>query len=100
MKVRVIRVSGEEEEHEFPLVSGRRALEKIYELIDCKTIDVVTLTFHSGQPSLVMVVDDEGYAKEKPVNPKATQLYHQRCKPGVTHQIVGDVALVNDSVFA
>lgn len=36
----------------------------------------------------------------KPVNAKATELYHAVCKPGTTHQIVGDVAIVNDEDFA
>jgi hypothetical protein len=32
----------------------------------------------------------------KPVNQKATELYHAVCKPGTTHQIVGDVIIIHD----
>lgn len=48
----------------------------------------------------VMLVDDEGYAKELPVNEKATALYLERCYPGTTHQILGDVVIVPDDDFA
>jgi hypothetical protein len=36
----------------------------------------------------------------KPVNPKATALYHAICKPGTLHSIHGDVAIVHDGDFA
>lgn len=62
----------------------------------------------------VMLADDLGYETEtiehgpgryelrptkarKPVNPKATALYHGICRPGTTHAIVGDVAIVVDA---
>jgi hypothetical protein len=32
----------------------------------------------------------------KPVNPRATELYLALCRPGETHQIVGDVAILHD----
>jgi len=60
----------------------------------------------------VMLVDDNGYETEavprdfgvelvckrarKPLNQAATRLYHSVCRPGTTHQIVGDVAIVWD----
>jgi hypothetical protein len=64
-----------------------------------------------------MIVDDNGYDTKtidhgggrfeikttrarKPVNEKATKLYWSVCRPGTTHQIVGDVAIVNDADFA
>ncbi len=74
----------------------------------------------------VMLVDDNGYDVEevdlglkpgpaggqpmqtyrrvpirarKPVNEAATRIYHGVCKPGTTHQIVGDVAIVRDADF-
>jgi len=36
----------------------------------------------------------------KPVNDKATELYHSICKPSATHQIAGDVAVAWDKDFA
>jgi hypothetical protein len=78
----------------------------------------------------VMFVDDDGYETEivdhgsgpvvlngvtlpvavhmerkatharKPMNAKATELYHAICKPGTTHAIVGDVAIVDDEDLA
>jgi len=47
----------------------------------------------------VMIVDDAGHQKGLPVNAAATALYHARCLPGTTHQIVGDVVIVPDSDF-
>jgi len=38
-------------------------------------------------------IDDAGHEKRRPVNVKATELYLSICKPGTTHQIVGDVAI-------
>ncbi len=48
-----------------------------------------------------MAVDDLGHVRvpPKPVNAKATQLYHANCLPGTTHQIVGDVVIVLDDDF-
>ena len=36
----------------------------------------------------------------KPINEKATALYHANCRPGTTHQIVGDVVIVPDEDYA
>jgi hypothetical protein len=35
----------------------------------------------------------------KPVNQKATALYHAVCRPGTLHQIHGDVVIVSDRDF-
>ncbi len=43
-----------------------------------------------------MYVDDLGHQRRRPVNAKATALYHGVCIPGTTHQIVGDVAIVRE----
>jgi hypothetical protein len=81
-------------------------------LIGAATLDSVNL--RNGQ---VMFVDDNGWETEcvehapghielrptkarKPINVKATAIYHGVCIPGTTHQIVGDVAIVNDRDFA
>lgn len=91
MRVLVIRIDGREETHE---VMPQTVLMEIYQLIGCDTVDTVNL--RDGQ---LMLVDDNGYVFDKPVNPKATALYHAVCVPGTTHAIVGDVAIVRDEDF-
>jgi hypothetical protein len=88
---RVIRVDGSEE-----LVSERPSLAKIYRDIGCTCIDTVTLTRNAHGPDIIMLVDDEGMIINKPVNPKATALYHSVCRPGAVYGIHGDVALIHD----
>lgn len=109
MNVTIIRTSGATEEHDLPR-SG--AIGEIEKLIGAALLDQVNL-----RDGRVMFVDDNGYESEtvdhgggrfelrhtiarKPVNPEATKLYHGVCRPGTTHQIVGDVAIVFDRDFA
>lgn len=114
MKVQIIRTDGREEEHEVP--HDAQLWRRIEELIGAQGTDGVNL-----RDGRVMFVDDYGYETEtvehpatedralvielrcvkplKPVNPKATAIYHAVCVPGTTHQIVGDVAIVNDKDF-
>src|SRR5258706_472061 len=89
---RIIRTDGTE-----VLVGSKPTLKQIYKQIGCTCIDTVTL---SHERQIVMMVDDTGMVDGKPVNEKATALYHERCKPGTVHAIHGDVALVNDEDFA
>lgn len=111
---RVIRADGTEEVLPKALRDGAMA-----DLIGAKVTTTVNLR-HMGQPLMVMIVDDKGYDTEavetpregyteiqlkptkalKPVNFKATALYHANTKPGTTHQIVGDVIIVPDDDFA
>jgi len=106
----VIRADGTEKvtRAEKPVV---RAIARA---IGAETLDFVTLTWNAvGQPDLMMAVDDQGWEYEviehspthyehrptrarKPINPRATEFYLRICKPGTTHQIVGDVALCRD----
>lgn len=88
----IIRVNGEEER-----VAEKPTLHKLYRAIGCECADTVTLD-HKRQ--ILMFVDDTGMIDHKPVNPKATALYHTRCKPGTVWAIHGDVAIVNDKDFA
>lgn len=106
MRVHVIRTDGQEEHTECA------SLREVNALIHAEVCDTVNL-----RDGRVMLVDDlgweyvvekveesEGRARyehrpvraRKPVNEKATKLYHKVCKPGTTHQIVGDVAIVVD----
>lgn len=106
MKVHVIRANGEEEHTEC------FSFTEVHQLIDAAVFDTVNL-----RDGRVMLVDDLGWEyraeiveegkghrhirhvpvqARKPVNEKATKLYHKVCKPGTTHQIVGDVAIVFD----
>lgn len=79
----------------------RPTIRGICEAIGADTLDSVTLRDAQGRPSgVVMMVDDSGLIDGKPVNPAATKLYHSVCRPGTTHPICGDVAIVNDGDFA
>ena len=89
---RVIRVDGSEE-----LVAERPTIGKIHTAIGCECLDMVLL---DPEHEIVMAVDDTGMVDGKPVNPKATALYHSICKPGTVFSIHGDVAIVNDRDFA
>ena len=109
MKVCVIRTDGQEEELR---VGNAGALAAIKALIGAETLDTVNL-----RDGRVMLVDDDGWETEtveiepgkielrpikalKPLNEKATKIYHGVCVEGTTHQIVGDVAIVLDHDFA
>jgi len=85
VNVHIIRVDGSEEH-----VIAR--FGQIDRLIHADGLDTVNL-----RDGRVMVVDDLGHPNGKPVNRKATALYHGICRPGTTHQIVGDVAIVVDA---
>jgi hypothetical protein len=105
MIVLILRTNGTRERYE---VAPDEALDKIRELIGAKVLDAVNL-----RDGRVMLVDDHGYAVVevkhadyielrpvrmlKPPNAAATALYHATCKPGTTHQIVGDAAVIRDN---
>lgn len=91
---KLIRADGTETE-----LHGPHAIADIQTMIGASTLDTVVL--HSmGYPVHVMMVDDTGMIDGRPVNAKATTLYHAQCRPGVTHQIHGDVVIVPDSDYA
>ncbi|GAP37344.1 hypothetical protein ABXN37_19660 [Piscinibacter sakaiensis] len=108
---RLIRADGTSQDLPQPI-----SIAEINRLIGAQVTDTVNLR-HLGQPLHVMVVDDLGYETEqvepipgqielrpirarKPVNEEATRLYLANCRPGTTHQIVGDVVVVPDEDFA
>jgi hypothetical protein len=92
---RIIRVDGTEE-----FVGEVCTSRRICELIGAEQgLDSVNLR-HLGRPYQVMLVDDTGMADGKPVNAKATALYHANCRPGTTHPICGDVFICFDEDFA
>jgi len=76
------------------LLDRPHSITQISALLDSTALDTVTLA-----DGLVMLVDDQGYDKGLPVNETASALYHARCRPGTTHMIVGDVAIVPDADF-
>lgn len=103
--VEILRTDGSREHH---YVNRHIAIEWSRGTIGAEVLDTVNL-----RDGRVMLVDDDGYEAKavevspghtelrpvrarKPVNAEATKLYHRICKPGTTHQIVGDVALVID----
>ena len=102
MEIHIIRTDGSEVRVDVPEDTD------LAPLIGAQWLDVVGL--HNGW---VMLVDDRGYESTaratpsgmeliptkalKPVNERATALYHLMCIPGTTHQIVGDVVIVKDT---
>ena len=107
----VLRTDGREE-----IIEKKPTMRMIAAAIGAETLDTVRIGKADGS-DLVMVVNDNGYETQqvklapnhfklecvKPLgafNDKATVLYHSICYPGVTHKIVGDVAIVHDSDFA
>jgi len=91
---RVIRVDGTEEQLPHA-ITMRQALD----LIGADTIDTVALK-NLGVPLRVMLVDDVGMIDGKPINAKATALYHANTRPGNPHSIHGDVVVLFDEDFA
>ena len=89
----IIRADGTEE-----TINERPTLNGIRETIHCDTLDVVQIGRANGTNE-VMLVDDTGALTDKPVNEKATKLYHRICKPGTTWQIRGDVVVTRDRYF-
>lgn len=89
MKAKIIHVDGSEEDVEFDQSECHQRIEKE---LDCNALDTVNL-----RNGYTMYVDDIGLQKEKPVNKKATALYHGICVPGTTQPIVGDVMVIAES---
>ena len=84
---KVIRTDGSETIHE-----GTPSIAEIQRFIGCDGLDTVTI---DRVRETVMFVDDTGVLAGKPVNAKATALYHSVCKPGTLHRIHGDVVIVD-----
>jgi hypothetical protein len=72
----------------------REDLPHFSSLIDAEICDVVKLPLGK-----VMIVDDVSHDKQKPVNPKATALYHAQCVK-TDWLIRGDVLIAYDADFA
>ena len=90
---KVIRTNGTETMHE-----GKPTFEEVKRLIGCDCLDTVTVS--RTRSRMKMYVDDSGMIDEKPVNLKATALYHSVCRPGTVHQIHGDVVIVQEGIEA
>lgn len=111
----ILRADGRREELSQP-VSLREAMVLIG---GARTVDVVKL-YHLGRAPLhVMLIDGDGWESEAverrednttvielrpvrprlPVNEQATALYWANCRPGTTHQIVGDVIVCPDEDY-
>jgi hypothetical protein len=111
MKAQIIRCDGTEEVHDVPtfdaievlIGAGGKGLDHVNlrhgrtMFVDGSGYDTETVSEDRGGVAYVQL---KPVRANKPVNPKATALYHATCKPGTTHQIVGDVAIVTDADFA
>lgn len=87
----VIRTNGTIEKLAKPI-----GINAVHATIKASTLDTVNLIDRIH----VMLLDDVGHDKRLPVNDEATKLYLDRCMPGATHQIRGDVVIVPDSDFS
>jgi hypothetical protein len=83
---KLIRCDGSE-----AVFSGKISLAEIERLIGCTGLDHVTI---DRLRQTVMFVDDTGMVDGKPVNPKATALYHAVSTPGNPYSLHGDVVIV------
>lgn len=90
---KLIRTDGTETD-----LAGQQSIAAVRKLITSDCLDIVALR-HMGHPAYVMLVDDSGMIDGRPVNVKATQLYHANCVPGTTYRIHGDVVVVPDGDF-
>jgi hypothetical protein len=89
---RLIRTDGTER-----ILDKRPSFEEIRRLIGCDGLDTVTI---DRRRQTVMFVDDTGMIDGKPVNAKATALYHAICKADTTWQIHGNVVIVDGRTSA
>jgi hypothetical protein len=87
---KIIRVNGSEQ-----ILDGPKTINALRRMIKADALDIVLMADRKH----VMLVDDLGHKKCLPTNDKATELYWQRCKPGTTHKIKGDVIIVPDLDF-
>ena len=104
-KFMVIRVDGTEETFNI-----KPTIRRVSQAIGAPSLDTVRIGKNplNGPPETIMFVDDIGsgmsggqrVGKTKPVNIKATELYHSICRPGILGKIYGDVAICNDEDFA
>lgn len=87
IKVRLIR-SDETEEDVYLIASNW--VKELEPLIDSNCFDVVNL-----RNGIVMIVDDDGILKQKPINWKASMIYWITGHPNSWH-VFGDVAIMRD----
>lgn len=73
----------------FPKNGSKFTLEEVYKYIDCDQVQLVYL--HSGD---IMLVDEEGKLKNKPLNKVATIYYGN-----TMDHIVGKVIVCHPSMF-
>lgn len=129
MNIHIIRTDGREEDHTSSESEYRDAVEKLISASCLDHVNIFKNPANRGAFGMrmpVMLLDDHGYDVEevehgpgqvfgldvathierkpirarKPVNAKATALYHSVCVPGTTHEIVGDVAIIDDESLA
>lgn len=87
---RLIPVYGDVTEYEKPI-----DMTEILSLIGASTAD----SFNLSDQVHVVIVDDAGHAKGRPINIRATSMYWARCGGPNSHMIRGDVFLCPDSDF-
>jgi hypothetical protein len=86
----IIRATGEIVPLPHPI-----SIDEVRRKINARFLDRVRLHPHH----YTMYVDDNGHQLQLEPNVLATILYWERCVPGTTHLIVGDVVILPDSDF-
>lgn len=94
-RVEIIRTDSAKRTVHETTARGQQLMTFVQALIGANVSDKVNL-----RDGRVMVVDDLGHQKGLALNEEATRLYHQVCKPGVKHKIVGLVAICRDEDFS
>lgn len=91
------RINADGTEQELPVVLPMSAIAVE---LRATALDHVNL-HHMGQPLHVLIVDDHGASKRLPINPGATALYRDNCRPEARTRafIYGDAFLCPDSDF-
>ena len=89
----IIRTDGTEQ-----TINKRPTIEAVEQAIGCAGLDVVHIG-KADNTDEVMFVDDTGALTDKPVNEKATALYHRICMPGTAWPSRGDVVVTQDRYF-
>lgn len=85
----LIKVNGD-----IVVIPEKLTIKAIEKLIGADCLDSFNL-----RDGTCVFVDDSGYDKNLPVNQKATELYLSICRPGTTHQILGNAVLCPDEDF-
>jgi hypothetical protein len=87
----ILRTDGSE-----AVVENRPTLDQLHRDLDCECTESIWI---DREHETIMVIDDSGMLRKRPVNAKATAPVKQAYGQDYPYAIHGDVALVNDEDF-